>query len=66
MLYTPRCKPDTTENIFNIEYTGWITDYSRGNHSSNFFLGVILLVLTIQNIMSMKDTEIQHIFTIGE
>lgn len=36
---TPRCRPDTTENIFNIEYSGWITDYSRGNHSSDFSLG---------------------------
>jgi len=29
-------------------------------------LGDILLVLTTQNIMIMKDTEIQHIFMIGE
>lgn len=29
-------------------------------------LGDILHVLTIQNIMSMKDIEIHHIFMIGE
>lgn len=39
MIYTPRCRSDTTENIFNIEHSGWITDYSRGNHSPDFSLG---------------------------
>lgn len=63
---TPRCRPDTKENIFNIEHSGWITDYSRGNHPPDFSLGDILLVVTIRNIMIMKDIEIQHIFMIGE
>lgn len=53
-------------NGTGIEYSGWITDYSRGNHSSSYFLGDILHVLTIQNIMNMKDTKIHHIFMIGE
>lgn len=57
---------------YDISYPQWVNKIDTVGcgigwlYSIRDKLGDILLVLTIQNIMSMTDTKILHIFMIGE